>query len=266
MLPDDESFFLSQLSANGEAHFRIFENLEHELVGNLSEVAQTITSFVTRVFTHTRRPAYEWSIDSQDGSVMLSVFGSADSDFPVQVNFWYSPTIDSNVRRDWRMYTCPDGCPNPEQGTLHLVPWLQNNSAIVTSTNSTIGINYSATLPVQATGWVASVTLTYAACCATRLAALALTLCGACVCACTCTYAAVAYWRRCGRTALPFRLGHQFGRRSIRTMIAKAWPAKACCCSVLQLQARSLLFSAHYFQCSLRYYCRSPQSETPLGE
>ena len=62
---------------------------------------------------------------------------------------WHSRTIEGNERRDFRLVTCPNGCPNPGKPSIHPVIWYEKD---VESTDSN-GLIYEATLEAPEYGW-----------------------------------------------------------------------------------------------------------------
>jgi hypothetical protein len=98
------------------------------------------------------RPEYTWSLDPSSGSITVE----CGLPFPETINFWYAPTIDGNVRRDWRLATCPGGCPDPHKYTLHNVTWFNENECLSTSASATVQTT-TALITAPPTGWVAFV-------------------------------------------------------------------------------------------------------------
>jgi hypothetical protein len=95
------------------------------------------------------RPEYSWSVDDADGTITVI----CQEPFPDTTNFWYAHTIDGAVRRDFRLATCPDGCPNPKKYTLHNVTWFNDNQYVSSVVNGS-EIIISAVMDAPATGWV----------------------------------------------------------------------------------------------------------------
>lgn len=96
----------------GEKHFVSWPNLEHSMGGNPFEVITTVLSYTVQVELNQTRPDYYWTIDEVDGGITVVVNSLP---FPETINFWYAETIDGEERRDFRLATCPDGCPNPKK-------------------------------------------------------------------------------------------------------------------------------------------------------
>jgi PhoPQ-activated pathogenicity-related protein len=140
---------------SGEKHYRIFPNLDHGMHDNLTEVADSISAFVHRIYNQIDRPHYEWNIN-QTGSLTLTVSGNTTKDLPSTINLWYAPTIDGLIRRDWRRCVCNAGCTDPEGCVAHPVPWMLDNEKILT-VQGTDFISYSVTLDTPTNNFVAFV-------------------------------------------------------------------------------------------------------------
>lgn len=147
LMPDDVLYFWPKMG--GEKHFRLFPNSGHEM-NNKTAVAESITQFVGKLFRSQARPDYEWVI-LNDGKIGVTCKGD---NLPKQVNLWVAPTVDGNARRDWRQYTCPDGCPDPQKGTAHPVPYTTMNEEILAMITTGKAV-YMAKIAPPEEGWVA---------------------------------------------------------------------------------------------------------------
>lgn len=128
-------------------------NLEHSMAGNPVEVTATAIGFALQVQLNQSRPRYSWEVSADDGTITLT----AQEPFPSSVQLWYAPTIDGDERRDWRLATCPDGCPNPAAPVRHNVTWFQGADPVPTTRGAEQVYSARVDPPAEGEGWVAFV-------------------------------------------------------------------------------------------------------------